>query len=67
MCKYGIQSGFESFVEKYKLEIAYTIHKPKCDIKINLAKHIYSKNFVNKITQEIEQILSNLCEQIYTV
>ena len=62
----NLSANLEPIARKYNIEIAYRIHKPYCDIKINLPKDKYKdkdkdkdNNLISEIKLSIEKIIQN--------
>jgi len=48
----------DPIAKKFNIEIAYRIHRPHCDIKINLPKNQYSKQISTQIADQVSNIIS---------
>ena len=48
----------DPIAKKFNIEIAYRIHRPHCDIKINLPKQQYSKQISQQIADNINKLIN---------
>ena len=58
----NLSANLEPIAKKYNIEIAYRIHKPYCDIKIDLPKDkdkYKDNNLISEIKSSIEKIIQN--------
>ena len=57
----NLSADLDPIAKKYKIEIAYRIHKPYCDIKIDLPKdeHKNKKKLLNQIKDSVLKIIGN--------
>ena len=56
----NLDNALTPIKNKYNIEIAYRIHKPKCDIKINLPKQEFTFALMEEVKNAVNIILNNI-------